>query len=62
MTHMRSSFAAVALLLAAFALGCPKAPRAVLPSIATADDLAAVKARFNADVEHRRVLVLLSPT
>lgn len=59
MTHMRSSFIAVFALLL---LACPKAPRAVLPSIATADDLAGVKARFNADVEHRRVLVLLSPT
>lgn len=58
---MRSPLAA-ALLLAVVVAGCPKAPRAVLPSIATADDLAAVRDAFNADVEHRRVLVLLSPT
>lgn len=51
-----------AILLAAVAIGCPKAPGAVLLSIASEDDLAAVKDAFNADVEHRRVLVLLSPT
>lgn len=56
-----SAFAG-ALVLAAVAIGCPKAPRAVLPSIASADDFAAVRDAFNADVEHRRVLVLLSPT
>ena len=58
----RASALAAGVLLAVAAAGCPKAPRAVLPSIATADDLAAVRDAFNADAEHRRVLVLLSPT
>lgn len=58
----RPKLLAGAMALAAFAIGCPKSPRAVLPSISSADELRAVKDRFNADVDHRRVLVLLSPT
>ena len=52
----------VLLSLAALVGGCPKGPVAVLPAITTTGDVDAVRNAFNADAEHRRVLVLLSPT